>query len=69
MEGLIAWLTENKQWVFSGAGIVVLGWVGRLIFKKCSASSSQVIRSGDSSTNIQAGRDIKIGKKNDNDVE
>jgi len=29
------WLLENMEWVFSGAGVLVLGWVGKLfIFNK-----------------------------------
>lgn len=70
MEEFVAWVIDNKQWLFSGAGLVVVAWMGRLIFKKRYASSTQTIRSGDSSTNVQAGRDVSIGtKKNGNDVE
>ncbi|NQU26581.1 MAG: hypothetical protein HQ567_35300 [Candidatus Nealsonbacteria bacterium] len=70
MEEFVAWVIDNKQWLFSGVGLVVVAWVGRLIFKKRYASSTQTIRSGDSSTNVQAGRDVNIGtKKKGNDVE
>ena len=67
MEHFVAWVIDNKEWLFSGFGLVVVAWVGRLIFKKTYASSSQTIRSGDSSTNVQAGRDVRIGTKR-NDV-
>ena len=70
MEEFVAWVIDNKKWLFSGAGFVLLTGVGRLIFKKASVSSKQNIRSGDSSTNIQAGRDVSIKtKKKGNDVE
>lgn len=70
MEDFFAWIIDNKEWLFSGVGLVVVAWVGRLIFKKTCVSSKQTIRSGDSSTNVQAGRDVSIGtKKKGNDVE
>lgn len=70
MEKLVAWVIHNKQWLFSGAGLVVVAWLVRLIFKKTYSSSTQTIRSGDKSANVQAGRDVSIGtKKKGNDVE
>lgn len=62
LEELIKLLDENKEWLFSGAGFVVVGWIGRLLYKRHQAKSSQTIRSGDGSWNVQAGRDINIGK-------
>ena len=69
LKEFVAWVLVNKQWLFSGAGLMVIAWIGRLIFKKRHASSTQTIRSGDSSTNVQAGRDVSIGSKKRNDVE
>lgn len=70
MEDYVAWVIDNRAWLFSGVGAVILAWVGRLLFKKNYASSTQTIRSGDSSTNVQAGRDVNIAtKKIGNDVE
>lgn len=70
MEDFIVWVIDNRHWLFSGAGLVVVAWMGRLIFKKRCASSTQTIRSGDGSTNVQAGRDVSIGpQKKRNDVE
>lgn len=70
MEDFVAWVINNKEWLFSGVGLVVVAWVGRLVFKKTYASSTQTIRSGDSSTNVQSGRDVNIAmKKKGNDVE
>lgn len=65
----VDWVVDNKQWLFSGVGIVVVAWVLRLILKKRYASSIQTIRSGDTSTNVQAGRDVRIWTKQRNDVE
>jgi len=61
LDEFAAWVIDNKQWLFSGVGVVVVTLMGRLIFKKRYASSTQTIRSGDSSTNVQAGRDVNIG--------
>jgi len=71
LANFVAWVVDNKQWLFSGAGLVVIGWLVRRIFKKSYSSSIQTIRSGDSSTNVQAGRDVSIGtkKKEETDVE
>ena len=70
MEGFSAWIINNKEWLFSGIGLAVVAWVGRLIFKQTFASSVQTIRSADGSTNVQAGRDVNIGtKKKGSDVE
>lgn len=70
MEELWAWVIKNKEWLFSGIGVVVIGWVVQLFFKKSNASSTQTIRSGDGSFNVQGGRDVNVGTKNmKNDVE
>ena len=70
MEDFFSWVINNIEWLFSGVGLVVVAWVVRLVFKRAYASSTQTIRSGDSSTNVQAGRDVKLAtKKNGNDVE
>jgi hypothetical protein len=63
VEDFFGWVISNKEWLFSGLGLVIVAWVGRLIFKKIHASSTQNIRSGDNSTNVQANRDINIGTK------
>jgi hypothetical protein len=70
LEEFVTLVIDNKEWLFSGVGILVLTLVGRLIFKKASVSSKQIIRSGDSSKNVQAGRDFIIKtKKKGKDVE
>lgn len=58
------WILQNKEWLFSGVAIAVplaiIGWLfsGR--------ASKQIQKSGDNSTNIQVGGNLKIGgDKND----
>ena len=63
MEALLNWVIKNKEWLFSGAGLVVITWIGRHIFKKTHASTTQTIHSGDRSINVQAGQDVSIGMK------
>jgi hypothetical protein len=64
------WLIQNEQWLFSGIGVAIVSWIGALIFKRNNSSSSQTIRSGNNSTNLQAGRDVNIGSnKKGTDVE
>ncbi|MDV6345586.1 hypothetical protein [Nitrosomonas sp. Is37] len=63
MDDLLSWIIAEKQWLFSGVGLVVLTGIIRVIYKGRQAASSQNIRSGNNSMNIQAGRDIKINSK------
>ena len=66
----MASLLDNKEWLFSGVGVVVVAWIGRHFYKQWQTVSSQAIQSGDKSTNLQAGRDVNIGTKmKGNDVE
>lgn len=64
-----AWIIENKEWLLpiAGAVFVAVGWIVRLFFKRRHVSSAQIIRSGDSSTIIQAGRNINIGTRKKRD--
>ena len=64
MEEIMSWVFDNKEWLFSGVGIVVFGGLIRLLMKKNSSSSSQNIRSGENSINLQAGRDLDIDSRN-----
>lgn len=60
MEDFIAWVADNK--LLSGAGTALIAFLGRLIFKGMNNSStSQKIRPGSNSTNVQVGRDMNIG--------
>lgn len=54
----ISWLKENKAWLFSGIGVLILSGLVRLLFRRKSAASSQKLESGDNSINIQAGGNV-----------
>lgn len=70
MDVITSLLFDNKEWLFSGLGLMIIAWIGRLFYKQRQITSSQNIRSGDTSTNVQAGRDVNIGtKKKRHDVE
>lgn len=53
---MLDYLITNKEWIFSGIGVSVVSWV---LFRK-SAGARQSQKSGDNSTNIQAGGDINF---------
>lgn len=63
MKEFIVWVIDNKEWLFSGAGVAAVIGIGGLIFKKRNASPTQTIRSGNNSINIQANRDVNMGTK------
>lgn len=60
MENLFQYVVENKEWLFSGLGLLVLGGVIKL-FKGSSTEKgfNQHASAKSGSTIIQAGRDIK----------
>ena len=60
MDELIQWLGANKEWIFSGSGIALVAWIGRVFLQRRKAALSQEIQSGSNSKNIQAGRDLRI---------
>jgi hypothetical protein len=45
------WIIDNKEWIFSGAGIFLIGLILRLIIKKGGSNFS--IKSGNNCNNIQ----------------
>lgn len=67
MDLIFDWVNENKEWLFSGVGVVIIGGIWHLIRRQKGDSISQEIHSGDSSTNVQAGRDVEFtaGAKDD----
>jgi hypothetical protein len=60
---MVDWLWNNRQWVFDGVGIAIIG--GAIAWfrsrRKSPSGAHQSQHSGTHSTNIQAGGDIKIG--------
>jgi len=63
LQDFVAWISDNKQWLFSGLGLAIVAWVWRLIIKKRASSSTQTIRSGNNSTNVQVGGNANIRTK------
>lgn len=59
------WINQNKEWLFSGIGAVVLGGVFSFFKKKKdnSGKANQSIESGDNSQNYQSGNDMTINEK------
>ena len=58
------WIIDNKEWVFSGAGVFLLSLVITLFIKK-GKSTNQTQKSGKNSNNYQSAGDINIGTDND----
>jgi LPXTG-motif cell wall-anchored protein len=47
-------IIENKEWLFSGAGVAIIAFlISFFRKKKRNQSTSQKIKSGDNSTNTQ----------------
>ncbi len=65
VEIITEWISSNYTWVFSGAGIFILG--GAIAFFKRNEVNSvkQKQSSGNNSTNIQAGGNVEFTQKND----
>ncbi|MGS0724993.1 hypothetical protein ACVBKF_02305 [Shewanella sp. 0m-11] len=63
MESLWQLLVEHYQWVFSGAGIALLGGI-IAFFKKKTSGITQKQKSGSNSVNIQAGGNVEFTQKN-----
>ena len=59
MEEIMNWISTNKTWIFSGAGVAIILGIIRMFRNKKSTVSNTATGSG----NIQAGRDINIQKE------
>ncbi|MBI5605912.1 MAG: hypothetical protein HY879_21470 [Deltaproteobacteria bacterium] len=55
---MIEFIIENKEWIFSGVGVAIIGGVLGMLFLK--RKNEQNISAGHSSTNIQTGNGSKI---------
>lgn len=55
MSKFIKLIMDNKEWLFSGVGMFVVGAIIKL-FKKKKNNGNNFIQTG----NIKAGRDVKI---------
>jgi hypothetical protein len=60
------WIFENKEWLFSGIGVIIISTILGFFLNK--RKPQQSIKSGDFSHNFQSGRDLNI-KIGDSDNE
>lgn len=51
------WIIENKEWIFSGVGVVVISTIVGFLFNKNQKAIKMKQKSGKNSTNIQIGGD------------
>jgi hypothetical protein len=63
LTSLISWLDTNKQWVFSGIGVVIAVAIIKFFFRSSGLIQSQ--KSGKDSKSFMAGRDMKVTDKDD----
>jgi hypothetical protein len=52
---ILKWILDNKEWLFSGVAVAIIGW----FFS--NRGNKQIQKSGDNSTNIQVSGSFKIG--------
>jgi len=61
------WIEQNKEWLFSGLGIAIIGWFITWSINRHKNTSHQIQKSGKNSVNIQAGKNININTKGTGD--
>ncbi len=54
------WLVKNMEWLFSGVGVAVIGW---LISRRVNPSIDQSVNN--SSNVTQVGGNVSVGESND----
>jgi len=63
------WIIQNKEWLFSGIGVLVISTIlGTIIRIKSGEKTHQNIQSGNNSNNVQAGKNVNVsigGEKNE----
>ena len=60
-QNFIGWIMDNKNWIFSGAGVALIGAIIGVVFHRRKVMRrGQLIKSGDKSTSIQAGNGATI---------
>ena len=58
MDDIIKFLVNNKEWLFSGVCVAIIGSTVRMIFRR--KKKDQEIKAASESTNVQAGDKAKI---------
>ena len=61
-KNLITFVVDNKEWIFSGIGVLAISWLLTML-KKSRSSVKQTINSGARSKNVQTLGDITITTK------
>jgi hypothetical protein len=61
-KNLVTYVVENKDWIFSGIGVLAITWLLTAL-KKSRPSAKQTINSGAKSKNVQALGNINISTK------
>lgn len=59
MNQIIEFIDKNKEWIFSGIGVLVVGGIGKFLFSQKEKSDVQKAKSGRNSTIIQTKGDVK----------
>lgn len=59
-DAFMTWIVDSKEWLFSGIGVAIITLIGRFLYKQRQTSLSQTIKSGDKSTNLQAGGNVNL---------
>ncbi|CCK80188.1 hypothetical protein [Desulfobacula toluolica] len=65
MDTITEWINSNYTWIFSGIGVLIIGSIITFFKKKSSNVINRSQRSGNNSTNIQAGGNVEFTQKND----
>ncbi|QHA38505.1 hypothetical protein D5E69_14165 [Rossellomorea marisflavi] len=55
----MVWISENKEWLFSGIGIVAITSLLGFVFKS-KRSPGQKIDAGNHSNNVQGGKNVTV---------
>ncbi|MGB9939640.1 hypothetical protein [Methanosarcina sp.] len=69
---MLDWIYNNREWLFDGAGILIISFfLKKILFKESEQSSGterikQIQKSGKNSTNIQSGHDMTINLSREN---
>lgn len=61
LKEIIKWIVNNKEWLFSGLGIVILGWIIKKFFFKNDSTQIHEQKVSENGIAVQAGRDVIIG--------
>jgi hypothetical protein len=57
---MMDFIWNNKAWIFDGIGVSVLAGIAALLWRRRNRLRTQRQTGGHGSTNIQAGRDVKL---------